>query len=80
MYFLRFTTRLAATMLLWPTITEQIHLSHNVHSNVNYECPIAKTGLLGGANNVREDFLDGEDGNKDEFSKASADAIRTRFS
>ncbi|KAE9617889.1 hypothetical protein Lalb_Chr03g0040351 [Lupinus albus] len=48
MYFLRFTTRLAATMLLWPTITEQIHLSHNVHSNVNYECPIAKTGLLGG--------------------------------
>ncbi|KAF1885555.1 hypothetical protein Lal_00039386 [Lupinus albus] len=43
-----FTTGLAATMLLWPTITEQIHLSHKVHSDVNYECPTAKTSLLGG--------------------------------
>ncbi|CAL0323032.1 unnamed protein product [Lupinus luteus] len=43
-----FTTGLAATMLLWPTITEHIHLFHNVHNDVNYECPTAKTGLLGG--------------------------------
>ncbi|CAL0323102.1 unnamed protein product [Lupinus luteus] len=83
-----FTTGLAATMLLWPTITEHIHLSHNVHSDADYECPTAKTGLLGGGaflsldsslfwlialmlvDNVREDFFDGEDGNKGEFSKA----------
>ncbi|CAL0323119.1 unnamed protein product [Lupinus luteus] len=87
-----FTTGLAATMLLWPTITEQIHLSHNVHSDINYECPTAKTGLLGGgaflsldsslfwlitlmlADNVREDFFDGDDGVKGEFGKASSDA------
>ncbi|CAL0333039.1 unnamed protein product [Lupinus luteus] len=43
-----FTAGLAATMLLWPTITEQIHLSKNVHSDPKYECPTAKTGLLGG--------------------------------
>ncbi|RDX78199.1 hypothetical protein CR513_41557, partial [Mucuna pruriens] len=43
-----FTTGLAATMLLWPTISEQVHLTHNVHRNINYECPTAKTGLLGG--------------------------------
>lgn len=34
--------------LLWPIITEQIHLTSNVHLDVNYECPTAKTGLLGG--------------------------------
>ncbi|KAG4954067.1 hypothetical protein AAZX31_14G119800 [Glycine max] len=43
-----FTTGLAAAMLLWPTITEHIHLTRNVHRNINYECPTAKTGLLGG--------------------------------
>ncbi|XP_061347758.1 uncharacterized protein LOC133293235 [Gastrolobium bilobum] len=43
-----FTTGLAVAMLLWPTITEQLHLTRNVHSDVNYECPTAKTGLLGG--------------------------------
>ncbi|CAL0323033.1 unnamed protein product [Lupinus luteus] len=43
-----FTTGLAATMLLWPTIIEQIYLSHNIHNDVNYECPTAKTGFLGG--------------------------------
>ncbi|KAK7384805.1 hypothetical protein VNO78_30508 [Psophocarpus tetragonolobus] len=43
-----FTAGLAAAMLLWPTITEQLHLSRNVHHNLNYECPTAKTGLLGG--------------------------------
>lgn len=34
--------------LLWPTITEQLHRSHNVHHNLETECPTAKTGLLGG--------------------------------
>ncbi|TKY74652.1 hypothetical protein E2542_SST03415 [Spatholobus suberectus] len=43
-----FSTGLAATMLLWPTITEQLHLTHNVHHDLKYTCPTAKTGLLGG--------------------------------
>ncbi|KAG2691655.1 hypothetical protein I3843_08G018200 [Carya illinoinensis] len=43
-----FTAGLAGTLLLWPTITEQIHLTRNVHHNVNTDCPTAKTGLLGG--------------------------------
>lgn len=44
----RFTTGLAAMAILWPTITEHIHLTRNVHRDVNYECPTAKTGILGG--------------------------------
>jgi len=43
-----FSTGLAATLLLWPTITEQVHLSRKVHFDPNYTCPTAKTGLLGG--------------------------------
>ncbi|CAN1190688.1 hypothetical protein LINPERPRIM_LOCUS39988 [Linum perenne] len=43
-----FTGGLAAALLLWPTITEQMHLSGNVHHNLKTECPTAKTGLLGG--------------------------------
>ncbi|XP_020228260.1 uncharacterized protein LOC109809377 [Cajanus cajan] len=43
-----FSTGLAATLLLWPTITEQLHLSRNVHHDLKYTCPTAKTGLLGG--------------------------------
>jgi hypothetical protein len=43
-----FTGGLAATLLLWPTITEQLHLSRNVHKNLETTCPTAKTGLLGG--------------------------------
>ncbi|XP_028779351.1 uncharacterized protein LOC114735768 [Neltuma alba] len=42
------TTGLAAAFLLWPTITEQLHWSQNVHRNPSYDCPTAKTGLLGG--------------------------------
>ncbi|KAK4277102.1 hypothetical protein QN277_015152 [Acacia crassicarpa] len=42
------TTGLAGAFLLWPTITEQLHWSRNVHQNPNYGCPTAKTGLLGG--------------------------------
>lgn len=35
-------------MLLWPTITEQIHLTRKVHLDADYACPTAKSGLLGG--------------------------------
>ncbi|XVF23371.1 hypothetical protein REPUB_Repub13aG0032600 [Reevesia pubescens] len=42
------TGGLAATLLLWPTITEQLHLTRNVHHNLTSQCPTAKTGLLGG--------------------------------
>ncbi|KAK4389074.1 hypothetical protein Sango_2244400 [Sesamum angolense] len=44
----RFTTGLAAAMLIWPTVTEQLHQIHNVHHNLETECPTAKTGILGG--------------------------------
>ncbi|KAE8655776.1 SHK1 binding protein 1 isoform 1 [Hibiscus syriacus] len=43
-----FTGGLAATLLLWPTITEHLHLTRNVHHNLETQCPTAKTGLLGG--------------------------------
>lgn len=39
---------MAAALLLWPTITEQLHIIRNVHHNLATECPTAKTGLLGG--------------------------------
>ncbi|KAI3468461.1 hypothetical protein Pfo_025124 [Paulownia fortunei] len=42
------TTGLAATMLLWPTVTEQLHQIRNVHHNLETKCPTAKTGILGG--------------------------------
>jgi len=45
---LRFAAGMGAMFLLWPTITEQLHRSHNVHHNLETECPTAKTGLLGG--------------------------------
>lgn len=44
----RFTTGLGATFLLWPTISEQLLLSHNVHHDLDTTCPTAKTGVLGG--------------------------------
>uniref|UniRef100_A0A2P2KU56 Uncharacterized protein n=1 Tax=Rhizophora mucronata TaxID=61149 RepID=A0A2P2KU56_RHIMU len=43
-----FTGGLAAILLLWPTITEQLLLSRNVHHSLEYACPTARTGLLGG--------------------------------
>ena len=43
-----FTSGLATTLLLWPTITEHLHLIQNVHHNLTTECLTAKTGLLGG--------------------------------
>ncbi|XAR69922.1 hypothetical protein NMG60_11001695 [Bertholletia excelsa] len=39
---------LALAFLLWPTITEQLHLIRNIHHNLQTDCPTAKTGLLGG--------------------------------
>lgn len=46
--FYRFSGGLALTLLLWPTITEQLHLSRKVHHNLETTCPTAKTGLFGG--------------------------------
>ncbi|KAJ6995398.1 hypothetical protein D5086_014151 [Populus alba] len=43
-----FTAGLAAALILWPTIQEHSHLSHTVHHDPGYQCPTAKTGLLGG--------------------------------
>ncbi|XP_022974556.1 uncharacterized protein LOC111473246 [Cucurbita maxima] len=43
-----FTTGLTITLLVWPTITEKIHLTRNVHQNLETACSTAKTGLLGG--------------------------------
>lgn len=48
LFVCRFTTGLAITLLVWPTVTEQLHLTRNVHHNVETACPTAKTGLLGG--------------------------------
>ncbi|KAJ7958682.1 putative Transmembrane protein [Quillaja saponaria] len=42
------TAAFSAALILWPTITEQLHLIHNVHHNLNTDCPTAKTGLIGG--------------------------------
>ncbi|KAL2941557.1 Receptor-transporting protein 1 [Bienertia sinuspersici] len=42
------TAGLAAALLLWPTISEQLYLTHTVHKNPAYTCPTAKTGILGG--------------------------------
>ena len=44
----RFTIGLAITLLVWPTVTEQIHLTRNVHPNLETACPTAMTGLRGG--------------------------------
>ncbi|XP_006355247.1 uncharacterized protein [Solanum tuberosum] len=43
------TTGLAAVLLLWPIISEQLHSMRNIHHhNLQTGCPTAKTGLLGG--------------------------------
>ncbi|CAL9056913.1 uncharacterized protein LOC135677221 [Musa acuminata AAA Group] len=42
-------TTLALVMLMWATITEGLHRSRNVHHDLEYLCPTAKTGLFGGA-------------------------------
>ncbi|CAM0957977.1 unnamed protein product [Alopecurus aequalis] len=40
---------LAFAMLLWATITEGQHRTSNIHHDMDYQCPTAKTGLFGGA-------------------------------
>ncbi|KAK4706230.1 hypothetical protein R3W88_034212 [Solanum pinnatisectum] len=42
------TTGLAAVLLLWPIISEQLHITRNIHHKLQTECPTANTGLLGG--------------------------------
>lgn len=44
----RVTAALAIVLLLWPTITEQLHRTNNIHHNLETSCPTAKTGVLGG--------------------------------
>eukprot|EP01018_Ginkgo_biloba_P008098 Gb_03887 [translate_table: standard] len=39
---------LALALLMWVTITESLHRTHNIH-NIGAACPTAKTGLFGGA-------------------------------
>ncbi|KAK9097626.1 hypothetical protein Sjap_023123 [Stephania japonica] len=43
------TTGLGAALMLWATISESLHHVNNVHKNVDYGCPTAKTGVFGGA-------------------------------
>ncbi|KAK9097652.1 hypothetical protein Syun_024697 [Stephania yunnanensis] len=43
------TTGLGAALMLWATISESVHRVNNVHKNVDYSCPTAKTGVFGGA-------------------------------
>ncbi|XP_042500603.1 uncharacterized protein LOC122078611 [Macadamia integrifolia] len=40
---------LAEGMMMWATITEGLHIARNVHHNLDYQCPTAKTGLFGGS-------------------------------
>ena len=47
--FCRLTTGLALIFFTWATVTEGLHLSRNVHHNLDTTCPTAKTGLFGGA-------------------------------
>ncbi|CAI9113136.1 OLC1v1013682C1 [Oldenlandia corymbosa var. corymbosa] len=50
-------TGLAAALLIWPTVTEHMHLTKNVHHNLETDCPTAKTGLLGGGAFVSLDSM-----------------------
>ncbi|CAM0955115.1 unnamed protein product [Alopecurus aequalis] len=38
-----------AAMTVWATATEAVHHVRNVHVDLGYACPTAKTGLFGGA-------------------------------
>ncbi|GER34374.1 hypothetical protein STAS_10595 [Striga asiatica] len=42
------TFGLALAFLLWPTIQGHNHRINNVHHNLEFKCPTAKTGILGG--------------------------------
>ncbi|KAL7159666.1 hypothetical protein ABFS83_01G043300 [Erythranthe nasuta] len=43
-----FTSVFAAIFLIWPTVQGHIHHTKNVHTDLLFECPTAKTGFLGG--------------------------------
>ncbi|XP_058213338.1 uncharacterized protein LOC131325224 [Rhododendron vialii] len=43
------TAGFATALLLYTTISEHFLLTHNVHHDLDTQCPTAKTGLLGGA-------------------------------
>ncbi|PIM98924.1 hypothetical protein CDL12_28588 [Handroanthus impetiginosus] len=42
------TSVFAAVFLIWPTVQGHLHHTKNVHTDPNFDCPTAKTGLLGG--------------------------------
>ena len=44
---IRLVSALAFAMLFWATVTEGLHRSKNIHHDMNYQCPTAKTGLFG---------------------------------
>ncbi|KAL6619087.1 hypothetical protein ACP70R_034226 [Stipagrostis hirtigluma subsp. patula] len=48
-YGRRGTTVAGAGMTMWPTAAEAMHHVRNVHRDMGYACPTAKTGVLGGA-------------------------------
>ncbi|XVF69071.1 hypothetical protein PTKIN_Ptkin11bG0051400 [Pterospermum kingtungense] len=79
--YLSFTGGLAATLLLWPTITKQFHLSRNDHHNTTTTCPTVKTGLLDGGAFVSMDsslsllvaLMLADNARKDHFDEAEKD-------
>ncbi|GFP81589.1 hypothetical protein PHJA_000302200 [Phtheirospermum japonicum] len=42
------STIFAAIFLIWPTIQGHIHHTKNVHTDLEFDCTTAKTGLIGG--------------------------------
>ncbi|KAL3613829.1 hypothetical protein CASFOL_041903 [Castilleja foliolosa] len=42
------STIFAAIFLIWPTIQGHIHHTKNVHTDLEFDCATAKTGLVGG--------------------------------
>ncbi|KAK6158607.1 hypothetical protein DH2020_005921 [Rehmannia glutinosa] len=42
------STVFAAIFLIWPTVQGHIHHTKNVHTDLEFDCATAKTGLLGG--------------------------------
>ncbi|KAL6556520.1 hypothetical protein OROGR_005808 [Orobanche gracilis] len=42
------STIFAAIFLIWPTVQGHIHHTQNVHRDLDFDCPTAKTGLFGG--------------------------------
>ncbi|KAI3468460.1 hypothetical protein Pfo_025123 [Paulownia fortunei] len=42
------TSVFAAIFLIWPTVQGHLHHTRNVHTDLEFDCATAKTGLLGG--------------------------------